>query len=128
MLLSPPWTLTVDTWLDYIWYDVPQRDIRSLHSHFRQLLLHLLKWQWQPELRRTSHSWYDTILEQRQQLAALLARRPSLRRRLPEAMAWAYPRAQQAAQRETGLPLSTFPVSCPWVVEQVLDETFWPEA
>jgi uncharacterized protein YbaP (TraB family) len=28
---------------------------------------------------------------------------------------------------ETGLPLATFPETCPWGLAQVLDEDFWPE-
>src|SRR6266571_2129655 len=39
-----------------------------------------------------------------------------------------YRRARRKAQRQTGLPLTTFPATCPWDVAQVLDEDFWPEA
>jgi hypothetical protein len=28
----------------------------------------------------------------------------------------------------TSLPMATFPEACPWSIEQVLDEDFWPEA
>jgi hypothetical protein len=28
---------------------------------------------------------------------------------------------------ETGLPPATFPESCPWAVERVLDQDCWPE-
>jgi hypothetical protein len=44
---------------------MPQRDTRSLHTHLRKVLLHLLKWRYQPWLRFEGHSWLDTIIEQR---------------------------------------------------------------
>ena len=40
----------------------------------------------------------------------------------------AYQHAREDAAVETGLPLATFPEACPWAVEQVLAEDFWPEA
>jgi hypothetical protein len=104
---------------------MPQRDTRTLHTHLRKVLLHLLKWRYQPWQRFEGHSWLDTILEQRRQLALLLGRRPSLRRRVPEAVAWAYSRARRDATAETHLPLTTFPEACPWTIEQVLDDDFW---
>ena len=38
-----------------------------------------------------------------------------------------YPHTRRLAAVETGLPLTTFPETCPWAGEQVLDEDFWPE-
>jgi hypothetical protein len=29
--------------------------------------------------------------------------------------------------RETGLPLQTFPETCPFSIAQLLDEEFWPQ-
>src|SRR5262249_915239 len=88
---SPVWTLTTAEWLDYIWCDMPQRDTCRLHTHLRKVLLHLLKWRYQPWLRFEGHSWLDTIIEQRRQFALLLGRRPSLRRLVPDVVAWADP-------------------------------------
>ncbi|PPT05644.1 hypothetical protein CKA32_005496 [Geitlerinema sp. FC II] len=42
-------------------------------------------------------------------------------------MTWAYPRARQQASAETVLPLKVFPVECPYAIEVVLDDGFWPE-
>ena len=52
---------------------------------------------------------------------------PSLRTVLPEALAFAYRDAPLEAVAETGLAASTFPDTCPWTVEQALDNGFWPE-
>jgi hypothetical protein len=40
----------------------------------------------------------------------------------------AYRRARRDAADDAGLPLTTFPEVCPWSIEQVLAEDFWPEA
>ena len=102
-------------------------DKRELGNRLRILVLHLLKWRYQPDGRVGSHSWEDTIWEQRTQLMLLLEESPSLQRELPAQLARHYPLARRDAARETRLPLPTFPVTCPWPLAQVLDEDFWPE-
>jgi hypothetical protein len=39
----------------------------------------------------------------------------------------AYRLARKEAAAETGLALATFPETCPYALEQALDEAFWPE-
>ena len=97
----------------------------ELKNRLRVLLLHLLKWRFQPTER--SSGWVGTITEQRDRLELLLEDSPSLQRLQNEAMAYAYPKARRAANRETHLPLSTFPEICPFTFEQVLNEEFWPD-
>jgi len=106
--------------------DMGKNRQRALESRLEILLMHLLKWQFQP--KRRGVSWTLTIEEQRDRLADHLAENPSLKPKIPEAQAKAYRYAVKGASRETGIPASTFPEQCPWTVEQVMDETFWPEA
>jgi len=47
--------------------------------------------------------------------------------RLAGALAAAYPQALAWATAETGLAESTFPTTCPFGVEQVLDRAFLPD-
>jgi hypothetical protein len=68
---------------------------RELTSRLQVLLMHLLKWRYQPELR--SKSWGYTIRNQRNELAYLLEESPSLRALLLERIAVAYPRAVKDA-------------------------------
>ena len=51
---------------------------------------------------------------------------PSLKQYLPEIYASAYVRAVKQAAKETGLAESTFPISCPYEIEQALDDDFFP--
>jgi len=98
---------------------------RELTSRLQVLIMHLLKWQYQPDLR--SKSWGYTIRNQRNELSYLLEESPSLRTLLLERIAVAYPRAVKDALEETGFLRSPFPATCPYRVEQILDEAFWPE-
>jgi len=98
---------------------------RELGSRLDVLMLHLLKWGYQPLER--SGSWRSTIRTQRRELRRLLQQQPSLRPLVPDAVADGYPDARLDAGDETGLPLATFPATCPWTPEQVLDADFWPE-
>ncbi len=97
---------------------------RELLSRLKVLLTHLLKWHFQPTLR--GNSWRLSIEEQRREVANHLADNPSLRARLPEAVASAYASAVLAAARETGLDRTTFAPVCTWSFEQVMDDDFWP--
>lgn len=98
---------------------------RELISRLKVLLMHLLKWQFQPVAR--SVSWQLTIKEQRREVARHLADNPSLKARLSETMADAYGDAIIAAARETSLPEDAFPAECPWSFEQIMDAGFWPD-
>lgn len=98
---------------------------RELISRLKVLLLHLLKWRYQPVGR--SVSWQLTIKEQRREVARHLADNPSLKSRLFETMADAYGDATIGAARETSLPEENFPAECPWTFEQIMDATFWPD-
>jgi hypothetical protein len=101
------------------------RDKRELISRLIVLITHLLKWQFQPE--RRSKSWKNTLFEQRSQLQLILEDSPSLKYQLDERVNKAYLNALKTAMNETDLPKSTFPSDCPYTLEQLLDETFYPE-
>src|SRR5215471_7274673 len=102
-------------------------DRRALGSHLRNLVMHLLKWQYQPRGRLTGHSWESSIQNARDEIAMILEDSHSLGPTMPEVLARRYPLARQNAATETRLPLALFPASCPWTPEQVLDPDFWPD-
>jgi hypothetical protein len=97
---------------------------RELISRLEVLLLHLLKWRYQPGKRGSS--WETSIRVQRYSIEDHLGDNPSLKPLLPQALGSAYRKAALEATAETGLSEATFPEACPWTVEQVLDGGFWP--
>lgn len=120
------------------WYDIDLESVaeeveslgrsqkRELESRLEVLMMHLLKWCYQPERRESSHSWYDTILEQRSQLARLLRDNPSLRPQVPILLTAGYADARRRAVGETQILAAVFPQTCPWTADQVCDADFWP--
>jgi hypothetical protein len=98
---------------------------RELVSRLQVLIMHLLKWQFQPGFR--SKSWQLTIEEQRIRVDRHLTENPSLKAELNEAIGSAHSIAVLAAARETGLSLETFPPACPWSFAQISDSNFWPD-
>ncbi|MDG6095731.1 DUF29 domain-containing protein [Acetobacter sp. AN02] len=98
---------------------------RELISRLTVLLLHMLKWEFQPA--RRGASWEVSIGTQRRAIARHMADNPSLKAKLPEAIEDAYVDARSEAYAETGLAKASFPSTCPWTFEQMMDENFWPE-
>jgi hypothetical protein len=97
----------------------------ELENRTRVLLSHLLKWRFQQQ--RRTRSWTATIAVQRAEVLRLLGMMPSLRRRLREALPDIYRIAVKQTISETDLPDNTFPLSCPFTVDEILDEAFLPE-
>ena len=97
----------------------------AVESHLAILLMHLLKWRYQPT--RRSRSWRLSIRNARIEMRKRLRRSPSVRPELPTILLDAYTDARKLAMDDTGLPLATFPETCPWNLEQLQDEDFLPE-
>jgi hypothetical protein len=97
---------------------------KELRSYLEGLVLHLLKWRYQPDYR--GHSWRDSIEENRARIPDCLAESQSLRPQLPKLLQECYPHARRKAVRQTRLPLATLPETCLWAVERILDDAFWP--
>jgi hypothetical protein len=100
---------------------------KGIGSQLERLLLHLLKWRYDPatDPRRL---WRVTIRHARREIADELAENRSLHGYPAARLATAYQHAREDAADDTGLSLATFPETCPWTIEQVLDAGFWPEA
>lgn len=102
-----------------------KRDLRQLRSRLQVLLMHLLKWRYQPD--RQSKSWLATIDHQRDEIEALLLDSPSLRGCLTDTLAAVYAKAVRDACRETGLAPSTFPETCQFEIQDILAAGFLPD-
>lgn len=99
----------------------------ELLNRLQILLMHLLKWQFQPE--RRGKSWTLTVVHQRTAIERLLKQSPSLRRLLeaPEELLDIYQKAVREAVLETDLERHVFPLDCPYSVEELLDDGVWPD-
>ena len=103
-----------------------KRDRRQLRSRLQVLIMHLLKWQFQPD--QQSQSWLATIDHQRDQIEALLLDSPSLRGDLETALVTVYSKSVRDAHRETSLPETVFPLSCPFTLAEILAPDFLPSS
>lgn len=104
--------------------DIGRSRRQELRNRLAVLLLHLLRWQYQPGLR--SRSWQPATVEQRARIAELLAENRSLQPGLPDAVQTGYRYALLRVDRETGLPQDAFPATCPYGDAQILDPAFLP--
>jgi hypothetical protein len=97
---------------------------RELVNRLIVLLLHMLKWKFQPALQ--SPSWRRSMTVQRHALVRHITDNPSLKSKVSEAIRDAYRDAVLGAADETGLSEGTFPEVCPWSFDQMTAEDFWP--
>ncbi|MEW5858093.1 MAG: DUF29 domain-containing protein [Cyanobacteriota bacterium] len=95
---------------------------RELKNRLIVLLMHLLKWQYQPEKR--SGSWRSTITEQRICIEGLLEDSPSLQPLISEVFDDCYQKARLKASDETGIKLNFFPKESPFTPEETLKYSF----
>ncbi len=115
--------LDVDNLIEELEY-MARKDKKELVNRLAILLMHLLKWQFQAG-RRTL-SWQYTVKEQRRKVIRLLQESPSLRYELDLKLAEAYEDGVIKAVKETSLSPDTFPPTCPYTLEQALDDNFYP--
>jgi ribosomal protein L29 len=99
--------------------DMGRGERRALESQLTRLLMHLLKWRYQASHR--GGSWHLTIREARRAIRRLLSDSPSLRPHLAAVLDACYQSARGDAAAQTGLPLTTFPVACPFTRDWVLN-------
>lgn len=98
---------------------------RELFSRLKQLLMHMLKLKYQPDYINTA-SWVRSIKMQRKELFSLLKKMPSLKPSVFDEALEAYQIAVLMASEETGLKEEVFPNECPFTLEQMLDENYYP--
>jgi len=99
----------------------------ELESRLEILITHLLKWQFDAASQNPRRLWRATIREQRHRLTRLFQRSPSLRPTLSVVLNQNYPHARLMALDETDVPASILPETCPWTLQQILDDHFLPE-
>jgi hypothetical protein len=96
----------------------------ALESNLRILLMHLLKYRYQPHKR--TNSWLFTIREHRKRLLKALQKSPSLRRYYETVFSECYRDSRELASDETGLSLQVFPAESPFSSEDTLNTDYLP--
>jgi hypothetical protein len=106
--------------------DLGRSEQKELGSHLKVLIMHLLKWQYQPD-RRTA-SWEVTLANCRDSIQDCLEDSPSLQRFLNDAewVAKHYRRARRDAAKEIQIQAERFPAKCPYSLDKILDPAFFP--
>lgn len=105
--------------------DLGKSERRGITSQLTRLLVHLLKWRFQPA--RRSDSWLDAIADARLQLRLAIEDSPSLRAYPAGQLDPCHARARRSAARQTGLPIERFPEHCPFALDDVLSEDRLPD-
>lgn len=97
-------------------------DRRSLIKQFVRLVMHLLKFKYQPEKQETGSSWAKSIRDARTEIHGILRDSPSLRNYLEINSQGLYLKAVREASEETGLPISLFERKSLWSLDEVLGD------
>ncbi|PSF39024.1 DUF29 domain-containing protein [Aphanothece hegewaldii CCALA 016] len=114
--------------------DLGQSEKISLESNLIILLAHLLKLKVQQNVPHTMKSkWYESINEHRLHIEKNLQNSPSFKSSFDTAIQSAYPNARKLAIKDSqnailgvSIPKADeYPQTCPFSVEQILDEDFY---
>lgn len=105
--------------------DMGRSEKRAVYSNLKILLMHLLKYRYQPQKR--SNSWIASIVEHQQRLTKALKESPSLQPYYTEVFNECYQDARELAAAETGLAIACFPVETSFTPEEVLNSDYLPD-
>ncbi|MFL6806658.1 MAG: DUF29 domain-containing protein [Xanthobacteraceae bacterium] len=107
--------------------DVGIRQYDKLEYPLRVILLHLLKWDHQPE--RRSRSWHLSIAVQRKHVSKVLRKNPGLKPLVDEATTEAYDIARIEAAAQILRDEDIFPRECPYSIQDIMERPIdWPPA
>ncbi|MBF0608096.1 MAG: DUF29 domain-containing protein [Candidatus Magnetobacterium sp. LHC-1] len=98
---------------------------RELANRLTVLIMHLLKWQYQP--KRRSRGWRATINNQRRETKRLLEDNPSLKYNIETVMAKEFIESKRMFEDETGINAKELPETCLYTFDQLMDYDFWPK-
>jgi hypothetical protein len=96
-----------------------KKERRQLGNRLEALMLHLLKWDHQPNQR--ANRWHATVGEQRRRIRHLLLDTPSLKQEIDPICRAVYPDAVQGGAIETQLSETVFPATLPYTIEQIFE-------
>lgn len=98
---------------------------KAAASNLRILLLHLLKWAYQPSNR--DNGWLASINEHKRRLLDDFEESTSLKRHFDEAFDKCYRKAKEDASIEMRIDVALLPKACPFSQDHVLQVGWLPE-
>ena len=98
--------------------DLGKSDFKGFVSAIEQVLVHMLKWDIQPEKR--GHSWQASIVEHRRRIVRELANSPSYKARLADAVEATFDTAVPIAARQTNMAISAYPETNPYSWDDIV--------
>ena len=107
--------------------DLGRSDLAAFESQLRNVLIHLLKLEWSPDVQPRRH-WRREVLAFRQAGARRLRQSPSLRTRSD--LQTLYEEARESAVLvidDAAFASDTLPTACLFTLDQLLDRDWWPE-
>ena len=99
-----------------------RRERREIRAHLEVLLIRLLRWKYQPDLR--CGRWRGSIAEARHQIELVIEDSPSLASWPAEVIGNAYQHAAARVKRETRM--EALPAEVPWTAAEVLKAEWLP--
>ena len=103
--------LDVENLIDEV-EDLGKSEFRAFVSAIEIVIVHMLRWDYQPE--RRGDSWRESIAEHRKRIEFEIADSPSYRGRIDEAMERAFGTARPKAARQMRRPARLMPKSNPY--------------
>ncbi len=100
--------------------DLGRSERRQLRHRLEQLMLHVLKWSYQPAKR--SAGWRASVNEQRARIERILEENPSLRKQVEELVVTGYRISVDMAVRQTGFLPQSFPAQCPFTFGELMSK------
>lgn len=123
--------------------EMANSDFRALISFLSNVLLHLLKYNYQINVLKDPwtqvhviYFWKTSATNARNETLEKLDEHPALNSKLEEALNVAYKKAKNKAISEMNIHINdtskklnkqSFPEKCPWEFEQIMKEDFFPE-
>jgi hypothetical protein len=107
---------------DYL-VEMGNSDRKAIKSQLVRLILHLLKFRYQPKMASTS--WKQSCISARREISLEIDASPSLKPYLLKLLQddSVYEKAMEGAEDETGLEI--FPEENPFTPEQIMDRKFF---
>ena len=103
-----------------------RNDLNKVRSLLRQIIIHILLLEyWQEEYDRNYRHWQGEIIAFRDDLNNSLT--TTLKNKLVQELAHIYNVAVKVVVQKTGLASNLFPDNCPYSLEQLFDDNWYPQ-